>query len=366
MRRWTIWLWLILILLIVGVGITAIWWTLHKDDETRNSMDIIFQSQTAVIEYGEALDVKDLIKETVGEIKQYPTIDTKTLGKQELTFVLEKNGITKEVKYTIEVKDTVAPEIIFAQDTYEMQVQDFFEPKELLVSVSDPVDGPLKEAEELKSGTYTISHNVISDSEGEYELTVQAKDKNGNVSKKTAKIIVSTKAVSVNPSIEPTYVKGILLVNKNHPIPKEFGGMDQSAYGALMDLQVGAGIAGYSIQMISGYRSYDYQAQLYQSYVDRDGKEKADTYSARPGYSEHQTGLAFDVGELDYAFGETAEGKWLYEHAHEYGFIIRYQKGKEQITGYTYEPWHIRYVGVKVATEIYKKGITLEEYLNVY
>ena len=365
MKRRNIWIWLVCIILIVVAGIAAIWWTLHKDDEIRNSINVTFKTDEAILEYGEKKEAKDLINDMNGTIKQYPNIDTKTIGKQELTFVVEKEGFSKEFKYTVEVKDTKGAEITFAQDTYEIQVGDDFTPDQLQISVSDPVDGKLKESKELKNGVYILRHNVDTGTVGEYECSIKAKDRNGNETKKSVKIIVKAKESPVNQTVQPTYVNGILLVNKSHPVPKDFGGMDNTAYSALMDLQVGAGMAGYSIQMLSGYRSYEYQAQLYQSYVNRDGQEKADTYSARPGYSEHQTGLAFDVGQLDYGYGNTPEGKWLYEHAHEYGFIIRYQKGKEHITGYTYEPWHIRYVVVKVASEIYQKGISLEEYLGV-
>ena len=91
----------------------------------------------------------------------------------------------------------------------------------------------------------------------------------------------------------------------------------------------------------------------------------ADTYSARAGHSEHQTGLAFDVGKIDDNYGNTKEGVWLKNNAHIYGFIIRYPKGKEHITGYKYEPWHIRYLGVDIATKVYNKGVTLEEYLGI-
>ena len=117
--------------------------------------------------------------------------------------------------------------------------------------------------------------------------------------------------------------------------------------------------------IISGFRSYGTQSRLYNNYVARDGEAKANTYSAKPGQSEHQTGLAFDVGALDDNYGNTAAGRWLSENAHKYGFIIRYMKGKENITGYQYEPWHIRYVGETVAADIYSKGLTLEEYLGV-
>lgn len=119
---------------------------------------------------------------------------------------------------------------------------------------------------------------------------------------------------------------------------------------------------------VSGYRSYNTQKGLYNYYVNRDGREAADRYSARPGHSEHSTGLAMDVSGIDGkcaatdCFGETPEAAWLAENAYDYGFIIRYPEGKEDITGYKYEPWHLRYVGVDIAREIRDLGLTLEEY----
>ena len=122
--------------------------------------------------------------------------------------------------------------------------------------------------------------------------------------------------------------------------------------------------------MTTAYRSYDFQKTLYDNYVKNEGQEAADTFSAKPGQSEHQTGLSVDVSSssVDYKltslFGQTEEGKWLAHNAHKYGFIIRFPEGKENITGYMYEPWHIRYVGLQVANEIFRQGVTLEEYLN--
>lgn len=121
----------------------------------------------------------------------------------------------------------------------------------------------------------------------------------------------------------------------------------------------------------SGYRSYERQDAIFAANVEKNGEEAANNYSARPGESEHQTGLTMDVtsAEVDYdlviEFGDTKEGKWLKEHAADYGFIIRYPEEKEDITEYQYEPWHIRYVGEEAAKEIMSKGITLEEYLGV-
>ena len=164
----------------------------------------------------------------------------------------------------------------------------------------------------------------------------------------------------------PTYIDGILIVNKTYSLPDGFAtGNDPVAYQALLELQSAASSAGYSIPLISGFRSQATQTGLYNRYVARDGKDVADTYSARPGHSEHETGLAYDIGEIDNNYGETPAGTWLAQHAHEFGFIIRYPKGKEDITKYQYEPWHVRYVGTEHAAKIYEQDLTLEEYLGI-
>ena len=120
-----------------------------------------------------------------------------------------------------------------------------------------------------------------------------------------------------------------------------------------------------NIIAMSSYRSYEYQVNLYNRYVNEDGKEEADTYSGRPGHSEHQTGLAVDVYNVKETytnFERTKEFNWMQEHAHEYGFILRFPKGKENETGYQYESWHYRYVGEEIAKYIHDNNITLEEY----
>lgn len=129
---------------------------------------------------------------------------------------------------------------------------------------------------------------------------------------------------------------------------------------------------GIRMHLRSGYRSYWTQNTLYNNYVAQYGRASADTFSARPGHSEHQTGLAFDLGDRDApgcdlaaCFANTKSGKYVAQNAHRFGFIIRYPNGKTGITGYTYEPWHLRYVGVSAATNIYNSGKTMEEYFNV-
>ena len=143
------------------------------------------------------------------------------------------------------------------------------------------------------------------------------------------------------------------------------------AADALEDMFYAAASDGVYLVLGSGYRSQSTQEAIYNNYVARDGRSAADTYSARPGYSEHQTGLAVDISDyygthyLYQSFENTAEARWLYNNAHRFGFIMRYPKGKEHITGYMYEPWHFRYVGVSAAKAIYNSGLTFEEYYGV-
>ncbi|MNW49334.1 D-alanyl-D-alanine carboxypeptidase [compost metagenome] len=146
--------------------------------------------------------------------------------------------------------------------------------------------------------------------------------------------------------------------------------MRSEAAAALEKLFAGAEEDGVYLAGVSAYRSHSTQTALFNRYVAKDGEEKAKTYSAVPGHSEHETGLSIDVSGSDGkcaaedCFGGTKEANWLDEHAAEYGYIIRYPEGKESITGYKYEPWHIRYVGVEIATYIAENNITLEEYYD--
>lgn len=149
----------------------------------------------------------------------------------------------------------------------------------------------------------------------------------------------------------------------------EINQLRKMAYEALKELFTAAKEEeSYDLYARSGYRSYNTQNDLYNSYVVNHGKEAADKFSAKPGQSEHQTGLAIDITsesmnfQLSETFGDTEEGKWVAENAYRFGFIIRYPKGKENVTGYMYEPWHLRYLGKDLAKSVYESGLTLEEF----
>ncbi|MBR3162457.1 MAG: M15 family metallopeptidase [Bacilli bacterium] len=177
-------------------------------------------------------------------------------------------------------------------------------------------------------------------------------------------------------------VEGNIIVNKTYSLPKEFRPtnpysnsdkdwavemIDKDATNSFKLMQSDAKALGLNIYIASGFRGYSSQERIYNNYVAQDGKEAADTYSARPGFSEHQSGLCFDLNSVNDSFTNTNEGKWINNNAHLYGFIIRFPKGKEKETGYQYESWHLRYVDKDLAKKLYNNGdwISLEEYYGL-
>lgn len=165
-------------------------------------------------------------------------------------------------------------------------------------------------------------------------------------------------------------VNGIILVNKDHSLPEDYNPGENPEARYRLDEMLAAAKKEIKKDMVafSGYRSYGYQDKLYLSDLYNYGEEYADKYTAKPGHSEHQTGLAFDIGGdsrfwADPGFDDTEEAIWLSENAHRFGFILRYPEGKEDITGYGYESWHFRYVGEEHAKVIYDERLALEEYL---
>ena len=181
------------------------------------------------------------------------------------------------------------------------------------------------------------------------------------------------KTLDQNVSYNGSYysVKGkydeILVVNKHYPLSPSYNpGENATAKAELLKLIADMQAQGYAISdQYSGFRSYDTQTELYQNYVNQDGKAAADRYSARPGYSEHQTGLAFDlIDKNGNLVQESGASQWLLDNAYKYGFIVRYLEGKEGSTGYMPESWHLRYIGQE-AKEIVQSGKSLEEYFGI-
>ena len=287
----------------------------------------------------------------------------------------------EKIKITVDVIDEEAPRIEGVEDITIYVNEEIDLKKNIKIS-----DNSHDEVSLNVNGEYNIN------AAGEYLLSYVVTDKSGNETVKEFKLIVKEKeapkpVVPTTPTSENVvigttsrgytikrvngiyYVNDILIANKTYALPSSYapGGLLNSFMKAFNTMQADAAIQGIGLSVVSGYRSYSRQNTLYNNYVARDGKVAADTYSARPGHSEHQTGLAADINSLDQSWIHTPEGQWLNNNCYKYGFIIRYPQGKESITGYIYEPWHIRYVGVDVATALYNGGnwLSLEEYLGI-
>lgn len=311
-------------------------------------------------EYKDAgITAKHFDKDISNIVKINSNVDTNKIGEYKIIYTLKKGFVNKAINRKIIVKDTISP-VISLNGSSKITLKLGESYNDLGVKVVDNYDGDI-------TNNVIVDGTVNTKEVGSYEIVYKVSDSSGNESKVIRTINVEDKYTGGYGNIVegPTYINGILIVNKKYKLPSTFGGTDPTAFSALKKLQDEASKEGYNMPLVSGYRSYHTQESIYNSYISRWGIEYTDTVSARPGHSEHQTGLAFDVGELKSSYGETKEGIWLKENCHKYGFIIRYLKGKEPITGYSYEPWHIRYVGIEAATYIMKNNLTLEEYLGV-
>ncbi len=247
----------------------------------------------------------------------------------------------------------------------------------------------------IVGNSYTLKYTIIPEDAENPNLSFSTNDENiatindlvirginpgsCTVTASTTEGALFSKSITVNVKEKPTvttengggasgltYIQGILIANKTYALPADYNpGVNAEAMAAFNKMKAAAQNEGIALWIASGFRSYATQQGLYARYVSTYGKEAADTFSARAGHSEHQTGLAFDLNYIEDWFGDTKEGKWLAANSYKYGFIIRYPKSKEQITGYKYEPWHVRYLGESVATAVYNSGLCLEEYLGI-
>lgn len=275
------------------------------------------------------------------------------------------NYYTRRLYRLLNVVDKVKPNIVLdGENTVVLNYnEEYIEPG---YSATDNYDGDI-------TNKVKINNKINKNKPGTYKITYSVSDSSKNKASVYRSIVVKERdsIVSKNePVIEQkdgiTYVNEIIIVNKNYSLPKDYDPkVNKKAYKALQKMQNDAMVLGLDLSLVSGYRSYKTQEKLFQKYALKDGEEKANTYSAKPGHSEHQTGLAFDIGSVDRIFENTDEAKWIEENAHLYGFIVRYPKNKTDITGYIYEPWHVRYLGVDVATKVKASGLTLEEYLGI-
>ncbi len=323
-------------------------------------------------ELGSEAYVSEYIEEiSGGTLIEDKKIDTSKVGEVNCDVGLDIDGNARVYDFNVTVVDTTEP-AIEGSDSFTVLRGVDFDLKSQFVA-SDNSDGQLDLG--IK-GEYDL--NVA----GEYPLTVEAADSSGNVGSKAIvlKVIDISKqegditfltgnGFTATREAGLTTIDGNVIVNKTFSVPETYGpgGILNDVWNAWGEMSNAAYNDGVYIYILSGYRSYYTQNNLYESYVLQSGRDEADTYSARPGHSEHQIGLAIDINSVAADFEETAEGKWLAENSYKYGYILRYPENKQDATGYIYKPYHFRYVGKDLAETLYNGGdwITLEEYYGL-
>ena len=370
---------------------------------------IIDVDKSIVVNIGDSVYNTDAIKKIEkGKIlTKKELLDTSKVG--ETIVELEVEDIFNEKKtysYKLIVNDNIKPEITY---TKKLSVEEGNKIDLLKgVKATDNYDGEINvnvegEYDLKKPGTYNLTY-VAKDSSGnetreEFELKVTKKvvveekkpvtENSDNTKTENNNTVVETpvtndttfttsKGFKGEVKNGVTYIDGVMIANKTYALPSTYNpGLSGTVSSKFNEMAAAAREEkGFSLRIASGFRSYSTQKNLYNNYVNRDGKAAADTYSARPGHSEHQTGLAFDICEnsgkyknacINSNFNNTEEALWLKDNAYRWGFILRYPEGKTNETGYKWESWHFRYVGVDLATKLYNGGnwITLEDYFGV-
>ncbi len=375
---------LFFILLIVVIVFSFIIILINKkkdkvDVKLKDNLDVLVNSNVKVSDF-----ITDISN---GKLKDNDlVIDTSNIGNKVVEVVIINNN-NKEVnyKFNINVIDNEKP-IINSDDKITIYTNDEVDLLDY-VTVSDNYDNDVKVKVEgsydnTKGGEYKLSYVATDSSNNETVKEFTLVVEQPKYKKMPDKTIKTSKGYTLKIKNGVAYVDGVLIANKTYYLPENYKPTDsynsnitdncttcinKDVMSAFNEMKSDISSLGMSLRIVSGYRSYNTQKYLYNSYVNRDGKDAADTYSARAGFSEHQTGLCFDVNYAGSAFDSTPEAKWIHDNAYLYGFILRYPKGKEDITGYMYESWHLRYVGKDLAKKLYNDGdwVTLEEYFGI-
>ena len=373
---------IVILILFLLIGVSSFF--VYKNYKKYYKYSFKLSTKTITVKLNESVNPEDYIKKEDNVKVKYINVLTNTTGEKELVYyVIDRLNKGHYYKIKVNVIDDIAPSIE-AKDKITIYVGTKVDLNSY-VKVSDNYDKDIDiktegEVDYNKPGTYKVKYVAI--------------DKSGNASEHTITFSVKEKEVYVEPiqnnvpsngktskgyKIEVkngvTYINGILIANKTYSLPSTYGsGLTSTTKTAFNEMNKDATAAGYPLRIGSGYRSYKSQKTIYNNYVKRDGQKKADTYSARPGHSEHQSGLALDICSTDKSvpcitsgFNNTKTAKWLSDNAYKYGFILRYPDGKTNETGYKYESWHFRYVGKELASTLYNGGnwITLESYLGI-
>ena len=354
---------IILVLIIIIVGIIVFIISKNKEEikvTLNDNLEVEINSEVKLLSFIDKVENGEIISED-------KTVDTSNLGKKELEVKLKNKDQEQIYKFEINIVDTIAP-VIEAEDNITVNINDEVN----LVNYAKVTDNSKEDIKIEISGYYDLSKV------GKYNLKFVAKDSSNNevsydfilniVEDTDNRTFTTSKGYVAKVVDGVTYIDGILIVNKTYSLPEDYGsGLTDSTNNAFNQMKKDAQKEGLNLYISSGFRSYERQRSIYNNYVNTDGVKKADTYSAKAGHSEHQSGLAFDLNTIDESFANTKEGKSVSDNCYKYGLILRYPKGKENITGYMYESWHLRYVGKELAEKLYNNGkwITLEEYYGI-
>lgn len=323
--------------------------------------------------------------------------------------VFLKENIKRDVVLNIKTEDTKEPKIVIMHDGKEIDEDEItlaVDDKKVTAIAKDYAFGVLTAPLKVNvkgtinystPGTYAVLYSVddnVNKAERKFSVVIQEEPveqtpdtDHENRENETKNQEQHESPADYDSGSTPTIVDShseLVLVNKHRALSRDFVpnlSYIPAAYAVSEGYEATPNTVAAFVKMVdalydetglwllttSSYRGYDFQEELYSNYVSLHGQEQADLMSARPGHSEHQTGLVIDVvtpgGDM-FAFSETHQSLWVHRNAHRFGFIVRYQSGKEHITGYQPEAWHLRYVGVDAATDIYNSGLTLDEYLN--
>ncbi|MBO4537624.1 MAG: M15 family metallopeptidase [Erysipelotrichaceae bacterium] len=340
---------------------------------------VIFQhpvctlKQSLEFEYGQKATVADLVSEVRrGElINGDAVIDTYVIGEKEAV-ISTKNHFGRQFhdRITVTVKDSVAPELEVPEviNYVRGENMDFIS----FTTASD--------------NTGKVKVELINDYDlekvGVQILTFRAYDPSGNETRKTTTLIVredgnDNKKYFMTPNGYQgytvvdglTFIEGVPVINKTYGLPSSYGarGLTKDTNEAWKKMKEAAAEEGITLKVLSAYRNYGHQEEVFNKKVKEVGMEQALLTSEKAGHSEHQAGIALDVNSFKESFAETKEYEWLQKNCASYGFIIRYPKGKTESTGYVFEPWHITYVGEQWAQVFYNNGnwLCIEEYFQI-
>jgi len=356
--------------LVVGI---CVWAFLYLYPSVQ--IKLSFKKEITEIEYGVEFDPKalQLDAESLGLDSTYDLsykYDIKKIGTSVCEITVTKGNGKRVYTHKIKVVDKTPP--VFTVYYNYVTINDI---KNIEQHYKNNVKG---EIIDNYDGVIPIDNmefvGEIKDKPDIYEIKYVVKDSSGNQAEATVYYLYKLTPESMKAPFYFEYNgEKHILANKWVPLPKDYNpGANKTARKKLNEMLAAMKKAGVGVSIRSGFRSYSTQARMWQRDVARYGETETAKVLARPGYSEHQTGFTYDIGFISTNFAKTKAYTWLQQHAHEYGFIMRYPKPAAAITGYSYEPWHYRYLGVNLATAIYnerhKEGgnpdLTLEEFIG--